>query len=108
MRTQNGYHHQVVPAYAGVIPIYIGTRQRNSRCSRMCGGDPRSYLTTHVEALLFPHFAGGGVIPKGPLPEGSDPSYSRRCGGDPIPIKEIEKQTGLFPHARGYCASRSG
>ena len=49
---------ELVPASAGVIPIYFQSNHRYKPCPRIRGGDPLPHEVAKVTELLSPHPRG--------------------------------------------------
>ena len=57
----DGQKKLLFPAYAGVIPVRLSTKNAEVTFPRICGGDPNSRAENAEKARLFPAYAG--VIP---------------------------------------------
>ena len=109
----------VVPARAGVIPVWNGIKTVTSSGSRASGGDPLVMVVNPFDYLWFPRERGGslslcgflGCVSVVPARAGGILSRelvvldrlggSRASGGDPHGTMEAQFQIGWFPRERG-------
>ena len=112
--------HQVLPAYAGMIPIISVTVPVHESAPRIRGDDPYNSKATTVTGEVLPAYAGmipyGGLIAcaitlvlpayAGMIPRERRASWRRSCaprirGDDPSSVARWVTDEWCSPHTRG-------
>ena len=102
-----------------MIPVQSASLLFWQGFSRICGGDPglssikmnqtqffphtrglsRDNLSSQLQVLVFPAYAGVILVKTGRISQGM--SFSRIRGGDPRRVVDELKNELFFPHTRG-------